>query len=157
MPCPVQGNLIVEFNQYNNGYYILATPRNHATAIYRCTLSDSTTTKPLELSHTQAAYVIGDRKVVVPFTLTFYSVTGETVNVTVTGVTESGKMDPFSITVYTLKELILRDWRKEWDQPPREPSAIRLIHFGRMLEDRMPLSRMSTPFPFTSRKALLPS
>jgi hypothetical protein len=61
-------------------------------------------------------------------------------NVTVTGLTETGKLDPFSITVYTLKELVLRDWRKEWDQPPREPSAIRLIHFGRMLEDRMPLS-----------------
>lgn len=62
-------------------------------------------------------------------------------NVTVTGKTEDGKTDPSSITVYTLKELILRDWRKEWDQPPREPSAIRLIHFGRMLEDRMPLNR----------------
>ncbi len=64
-------------------------------------------------------------------------------NVTVTGKTEDGKTDPSSITVYTLKELILRDWRKEWDQPPREPSAIRLIHFGRMLEDRMPLNRES--------------
>ncbi|KAI1478801.1 hypothetical protein F4774DRAFT_410505 [Daldinia eschscholtzii] len=61
-------------------------------------------------------------------------------NVTVTGKTEDGKMDPFSITVYTLKELILRDWRKEWDQPPREPSAIRLIHFGKLLEDRNQLS-----------------
>jgi hypothetical protein len=62
-------------------------------------------------------------------------------NVTVTVKTEDGKMDPFSITVYTLKELILRDWRKEWSAPPREPSAIRLIHFGKLLEDRMPLSR----------------
>ncbi|KAI5861628.1 hypothetical protein GGS23DRAFT_142758 [Durotheca rogersii] len=61
-------------------------------------------------------------------------------NVTVTGKTGDGKMDPFSITVYTLKELILRDWRKEWDQPPREPSAIRLIHFGKLLEDRNQLS-----------------
>ncbi|KAI1775699.1 hypothetical protein F4818DRAFT_440975 [Hypoxylon cercidicola] len=61
-------------------------------------------------------------------------------NVTVTGKTEDGRMDPFSITVYTLKELILRDWRKEWDQPPREPSAIRLIHFGKLLEDRNQLS-----------------
>ncbi|KAI0134979.1 hypothetical protein F4814DRAFT_5935 [Daldinia grandis] len=61
-------------------------------------------------------------------------------NVTVTGKTEDGKLDPFSITVYTLKELILRDWRKEWDQPPREPSAIRLIHFGKLLEDRNQLS-----------------
>ncbi|KAH9883766.1 hypothetical protein F4778DRAFT_616147 [Xylariomycetidae sp. FL2044] len=61
-------------------------------------------------------------------------------NVAVTGKTEDGKLDPFSITVYTLKELVLRDWRKEWDQPPREPSAIRLIHFGKMLEDRNQLS-----------------
>ncbi|KAI4867939.1 hypothetical protein F4820DRAFT_445523 [Hypoxylon rubiginosum] len=61
-------------------------------------------------------------------------------NVSVTGKTEDGRMDPFSITVYTLKELILRDWRKEWDQPPREPSAIRLIHFGKLLEDRNQLS-----------------
>jgi hypothetical protein len=66
-------------------------------------------------------------------------------NVTVTGLTETGKLDPFSITVYTLKELILRDWRKEWDQAPREPSAIRLIHFGRMLEDRMALNRKPLP------------
>ncbi|KAI1098156.1 hypothetical protein F4804DRAFT_136540 [Jackrogersella minutella] len=62
-------------------------------------------------------------------------------NVTVTGKTEDGRMDPFSITVYTLKELILRDWRKEWDQPPREPSAIRLIYFGKLLEDRNQLSQ----------------
>lgn len=65
-------------------------------------------------------------------------------NVSTTGTTPDGKVDPFTITVYTLKELILRDWRKEWDQPPREPSAIRLIHFGRMLEDRMPLNRTTS-------------
>ncbi|RWA09011.1 hypothetical protein EKO27_g6086 [Xylaria grammica] len=62
-------------------------------------------------------------------------------NVTVTGKTEDGKMDPASITVYTLKELILRDWRREWEEPPREPSSIRLIHFGKLLEDRNQLSR----------------
>ncbi|KAF2968136.1 hypothetical protein GQX73_g5462 [Xylaria multiplex] len=62
-------------------------------------------------------------------------------NVTVTGKTEDGRMDPASITVYTLKELILRDWRKEWEEPPREPSSIRLIHFGKLLEDRNQLSR----------------
>ncbi|KAK7749142.1 hypothetical protein SLS62_008430 [Diatrype stigma] len=73
-------------------------------------------------------------------------------NVTVTGKTEEGKTDPSSITVYTLKELILRDWRKEWDQPPREPSAIRLIHFGRMLEDRMPLNHYQ--FSNTSRNVV---
>ncbi|KAI1431713.1 ubiquitin-related domain-containing protein [Xylaria sp. CBS 124048] len=61
-------------------------------------------------------------------------------NVTVTGKTEDGSTDPASITVYTLKELILRDWRKEWEEPPREPSSIRLIHFGKLLEDRNQLS-----------------
>lgn len=61
-------------------------------------------------------------------------------NVTVTGKTEDGNTDPASITVYTLKELILRDWRKEWEEPPREPSSIRLIHFGKLLEDRNQLS-----------------
>ncbi|TRX97559.1 hypothetical protein FHL15_001314 [Xylaria flabelliformis] len=61
-------------------------------------------------------------------------------NVTVTGKTEDGNMDPASITVYTLKELILRDWRREWEEPPREPSSIRLIHFGKLLEDRNQLS-----------------
>lgn len=66
-------------------------------------------------------------------------------NVTITGKTEDGKMDPASITVYTLKELILRDWRKEWEEPPREPSSIRLIHFGKLLEDRNPLSREYIP------------
>ncbi|KAI1178825.1 ubiquitin-related domain-containing protein [Nemania sp. FL0916] len=61
-------------------------------------------------------------------------------NVTVTGKTEDGKLDPTSITVYKLKELILRDWRKEWDEAPSEPSSIRLIHFGKLLEDRNQLS-----------------
>ncbi|KAI1499368.1 hypothetical protein F5X99DRAFT_286923 [Biscogniauxia marginata] len=61
-------------------------------------------------------------------------------NVTVTGKTEDGRLDPFTITVYKLKELILRDWRKEWDDPPREPTSIRLIHFGKLLEDRNQLS-----------------
>ncbi|KAI0438796.1 ubiquitin-related domain-containing protein [Xylaria telfairii] len=61
-------------------------------------------------------------------------------NVTVTGKTEDGNMDPASITIYTLKELILRDWRNEWEDPPREPSSIRLIHFGKLLEDRNQLS-----------------
>jgi hypothetical protein len=62
-------------------------------------------------------------------------------NVTVTGKTEDGKLDPSSITIYTLKELILRDWRNEWEEAPREPSSIRLIHFGKLLEDRNQLSR----------------
>ncbi|KAI1322304.1 hypothetical protein F5Y16DRAFT_386918 [Xylariaceae sp. FL0255] len=61
-------------------------------------------------------------------------------NVNVTAKTDDGKMDLASITVYTLKELILRDWRREWEEPPREPTSIRLIHFGKLLDDRNQLS-----------------
>jgi len=60
-------------------------------------------------------------------------------NVTVPGMTESGKKDPFSISVYTLKELILREWREEWEAQPSSPSSIRLIYFGRLLDDKTPL------------------
>jgi len=57
-------------------------------------------------------------------------------NVSVPGVTETGGMDPFSISVYTLKELILREWRDEWEAKPDSPSMIRLIHFGKLLDDK---------------------
>lgn len=60
-------------------------------------------------------------------------------NVNVPGVTEAGKKDPFSISVYTLKELILREWREEWEAKPTSPGSIRLIHFGRLLDDKTPL------------------
>lgn len=57
---------------------------------------------------------------------------------------DEGRPDPFSISVYTLKELILRHWRSEWENRPRDPSLIRLIHLGRMLDDKEPLkSRFS--------------
>lgn len=60
-------------------------------------------------------------------------------NVDVPEVTESGKKDPFSVSVYKLKELILREWRDEWDGKPASPSSIRLIHFGKLLDDKEPL------------------
>lgn len=53
--------------------------------------------------------------------------------------TEAGKPDPYSISVYTLKELILREWRDEWEPRPSSPSSIRLIFFGRLLDDKTPL------------------
>jgi hypothetical protein len=62
-------------------------------------------------------------------------------NVSVPGVTDSGKKDPFSISVYTLKELILREWREEWEAKPSSPSSIRLIHFGKLLDDKEQLKR----------------
>ncbi|KAA8570638.1 hypothetical protein EYC84_000036 [Monilinia fructicola] len=55
--------------------------------------------------------------------------------VAIPGVTENGKKDPLSISVYTLKELILREWREEWEAKPSSPSCIRLIFFGKLLED----------------------
>lgn len=58
------------------------------------------------------------------------------------GVTESGKKDPFSISVYTLKELILREWREEWENKPSSPSSIRLIYFGKLLDDKLNLKGM---------------
>ncbi len=60
-------------------------------------------------------------------------------NVTVPDMTEGGRKDPFSISVYTLKELILREWREEWEQQPSSPSSIRLIFFGRLLDDKIAL------------------
>ncbi|EFW99364.1 hypothetical protein CMQ_5785 [Grosmannia clavigera kw1407] len=61
-------------------------------------------------------------------------------NVDVPGVTESGKKDPFSVSVYKLKELILREWRDEWEGKPASPSSIRLIHFGKLLDDKEQLT-----------------
>ncbi|KAJ9142864.1 Ubiquitin [Coniochaeta hoffmannii] len=55
--------------------------------------------------------------------------------------TESGKKDPFSISVYSLKELILREWRDEWNDKPASPSSIRLIHFGKLLDDKEQLKK----------------
>jgi hypothetical protein len=77
-------------------------------------------------------------------------------NVTVPGTTESGKKDPFSISVYTLKELILREWREEWEAQPSSPSSIRLIYFGRLLDDKAVLKGMCvvlglTPSPLLRR------
>lgn len=64
-------------------------------------------------------------------------------NVNVTALNEEGKMDITSITVYTLKELILRDWRQEWEAAPREPTSIRLIRMGKLLEDKSTLKSKS--------------
>ncbi|KAI1938579.1 hypothetical protein LOZ66_003382 [Ophidiomyces ophidiicola] len=48
--------------------------------------------------------------------------------------------DPFAMSVYTLKELIWREWRSEWEPRPSSPSSIRLISFGKLLDDKAPLS-----------------
>lgn len=69
-------------------------------------------------------------------------------SVEVPDTTESGKKDPFSISVYTLKELILREWREEWNDKPASPSSIRLIHFGKLLDDKEQL-KSESPCPVT--------
>ncbi|KAJ4388499.1 hypothetical protein N0V85_007490 [Neurospora sp. IMI 360204] len=56
-------------------------------------------------------------------------------------VAETGQPDPFSISVYKLKELILREWREEWEGKPASPTSIRLIHFGKLLDDKESLKR----------------
>ncbi|KAE8154513.1 ubiquitin-related domain-containing protein [Aspergillus avenaceus] len=48
--------------------------------------------------------------------------------------------DPFGMSVYTLKELIWREWRQDWEPRPSSPSYIRLISFGKLLDDNAPLS-----------------
>lgn len=65
-------------------------------------------------------------------------------NVTMPDETESGLPDPFSISVYTLKELILREWRSDWEAKPASPSSIRLIHFGKLLDDKEQLKSERT-------------
>ena len=64
-------------------------------------------------------------------------------NVNVPGTMENGRKDPASISVYTLKELILREWREEWEAQPSSPSSIRLIYFGRLLDDKVALRGVS--------------
>ncbi|KAJ5160230.1 uncharacterized protein N7482_007234 [Penicillium canariense] len=57
--------------------------------------------------------------------------------------------DPFAMSVYTLKELIWREWRSDWETRPSSPSSIRLISFGKLLDDKSPLSdsRFSADHP----------
>eukprot|EP01117_Protostelium_nocturnum_P010069 TRINITY_DN3593_c0_g1_i3.p1 TRINITY_DN3593_c0_g1~~TRINITY_DN3593_c0_g1_i3.p1 ORF type:complete len:298 (-),score=59.74 TRINITY_DN3593_c0_g1_i3:206-1099(-) len=90
VPCPETQNIRLDFNEWNNGYYILVAPVFHKIAIYKVTLTDSKTTSPITLKHDQASYVLGDRQVVVPFTLTLYAVNGESVSVVVTGIPSAG-------------------------------------------------------------------
>jgi hypothetical protein len=68
-------------------------------------------------------------------------------NVDVPDLTVDGKKDPFSISIYKLKELILREWRDEWEAKPASPTSIRLIHFGKLLEDKEQLKSMLFRIP----------
>lgn len=74
-------------------------------------------------------------------------------NVAIPDETEDGQPDPFSISIYTLKELILREWRSDWEAKPASPSSIRLIHFGKLLDDKEQLK--SKPFTPVCRQPIL--
>ena len=77
-------------------------------------------------------------------------------NVAMPDETENGQPDPFSISVYTLKELILREWRTDWEAKPASPSSIRLIYFGKLLDDKEQLkSRFPRGRPNRSRSLRL--
>jgi hypothetical protein len=69
-------------------------------------------------------------------------------NVQIPGMMASGRPDPFSISVYTLKELILREWRSEWENKPSSPTGIRLIYFGKLLDDKDPLQSTNHRLPW---------
>ncbi|KAF4587396.1 Ubiquitin [Ophiocordyceps camponoti-floridani] len=80
-------------------------------------------------------------------------------NVVIPDETEDGHPDPFSISVYTLKELILREWRNDWETKPNSPSSIRLIHFGKLLDDKEQLKKyqFSTENPNVVHMSIRPS
>ncbi|KAG8425248.1 hypothetical protein J3458_001973 [Metarhizium acridum] len=79
-------------------------------------------------------------------------------NVAMPDETESGQPDPFSISIYTLKELILREWRSDWEAKPASPSSIRLIHFGKLLDDKEQLKKyqFSTESPNVVHMSIRP-
>ena len=48
--------------------------------------------------------------------------------------------DPMQMGVFTLKECIWKEWKdEEWNVKPPSANFIRLIHFGRLLDDRQQL------------------
>ncbi|KAK9378930.1 uncharacterized protein V2V93DRAFT_374563 [Kockiozyma suomiensis] len=48
--------------------------------------------------------------------------------------------DPESLSVETLKQCIFADWKEDWGERPSATDFIRLIHFGRLLNDKDTLS-----------------
>ncbi|KAI6913339.1 hypothetical protein KC318_g1479 [Hortaea werneckii] len=58
-----------------------------------------------------------------------------------TATTKTGEdFDPLRLSGYKLKELIWTDWRSEWEPRPAAPGSIRLIIYGKMVEDKRCLS-----------------
>ena len=51
--------------------------------------------------------------------------------------------DPMQMGVFALKECIWKEWKdEEWNVKPPSANFIRLIHFGRLLDDRQQLKGM---------------
>ncbi|KAK7205261.1 hypothetical protein BZA70DRAFT_279444 [Myxozyma melibiosi] len=44
--------------------------------------------------------------------------------------------DPEELSVKSLKECIFADWKEDWGDRPTDVEYIRLIHFGRLLDDK---------------------
>lgn len=65
----------------------------------------------------------------------------------VTALDASGNFDPREMSGYKLKELIWTDWRSEWEARPRDPSSIRLIIMGRMIDDKASLKDLPFALP----------
>jgi len=87
VPCPVTGGIVLEFNQYNNAYYILVNLVNIYTPVMACNHSDATTPAGTAnvMTHDQASYVWGNYLVILPFNLTCQTIVGEILQFQVTG------------------------------------------------------------------------
>jgi hypothetical protein len=73
----------------------------------------------------------------------------------VTAVDASGAFDPREMSGYKLKELIWTDWRSEWEDRPQDPSSIRLIIMGRMIDDKVNLKGKKSCLDSISPRTLL--
>ncbi|KAK9471648.1 uncharacterized protein V1510DRAFT_367712 [Dipodascopsis tothii] len=75
----------------------------------------------------------------VPLTITLLMISGSRHNITINSEYILNHaldiQDPERMTVWLLKECIWNDWLQDWGERPSGPWYIRLIHFGRILDD----------------------
>jgi len=85
--CPYTSNIVLLFNQWNNGGTIQVTPLYHLVPIYKCSHHDASTPKgTVNWLTPGGSYQLANYpKVTVPFTLTFYTIVDEAIAITVTG------------------------------------------------------------------------
>ncbi|KAI5805129.1 hypothetical protein EDC01DRAFT_598979, partial [Geopyxis carbonaria] len=67
--------------------------------------------------------------------------------------------DPFTMTVWQLKECVWKDWREDWDTRPASALFIKLIQFGAYLNDSHLLRdcRLSVDSPNVIHMAIRPA